>query len=60
MTVTLVAHHALLLAIPAFVPAFVVVGVVVYIAAKDRRQGDADDEQADNATSGRSDQDGTP
>ncbi|MCK5892134.1 MAG: hypothetical protein P1U38_05485 [Aeromicrobium sp.] len=30
------AHHPLLLAIPAFVPAIVVVGVVVYVARKDR------------------------
>lgn len=32
----LLAHHALLLAIPAVVPAVVVVGVVLYIARKDR------------------------
>jgi hypothetical protein len=32
------AHHAALLAIPAFVPALVVVGVIIYIARKDRRQ----------------------
>lgn len=34
----LLAHHAALLAIPAFVPAVVVVGVVLYIARKDRRE----------------------
>lgn len=33
----LLAHHAALLAIPALVPAVVVVGVVLYIARKDRR-----------------------
>lgn len=33
----LLAHHAALLAIPAIVPAVVVVGVVLYIARKDRR-----------------------
>lgn len=38
----LLAHHAALLAIPAIVPALVVVGVVLYIARKDRR-----DEQAE-------------
>jgi hypothetical protein len=32
------AHHAVLLAIPAFIPAIVVVGVVLYIAHKDRRE----------------------
>jgi len=31
------AHHAALLAIPALVPAVVVVAVVLYIARKDRR-----------------------
>lgn len=34
----LLAHHALVVAIPAFVPAIIVVGVVLYIAAKDRRE----------------------
>lgn len=34
----LYAHHAALLAIPALVPAVVVVGVVLYIARKDRRE----------------------
>ena len=33
----ILAHHAALLAIPAFVPAVVVVGVVLYIARKDRK-----------------------
>ena len=46
-----VAHHWLLLAGPAFLPAVVVVGVVLYVAIKDRRTPD-DDKQArtpDNA-----------
>jgi hypothetical protein len=34
----LLAHHAALLAIPAIVPAVVVVGVILYIARKDRRE----------------------
>lgn len=34
-----VAHHYLLLALPAFLPAVVVVGVVLYVALKDRRSG---------------------
>jgi hypothetical protein len=38
--VVYVAHHWLLLAIPAFLPAVVVVGVVLYIALKDRRSAD--------------------
>lgn len=32
----LLAHHVALLAIPAIVPAVVVVGVILYIARKDR------------------------
>jgi hypothetical protein len=38
--ISILADHSLLLAIPAFVPAFVVAGVVVYIAMKDRRNRD--------------------
>lgn len=38
------AHHALLLAIPAFVPALLIVGVVLVIAVRDRR---AEDEHAE-------------
>jgi hypothetical protein len=39
--VEMLAHHGLLLAIPAFAPAIAVVGVVIYIAVRDRRNGDA-------------------
>ncbi|WP_197501001.1 MULTISPECIES: hypothetical protein [unclassified Mycobacterium] len=39
-----VAHHMILLAIPAFLPAIIVVGVILYVALKDRRSGD--DEEA--------------
>ncbi len=35
----LLADHTLLLALPAFAPAVVVVGVVVYVAMRDRRHG---------------------
>ncbi|MFY9767313.1 MAG: hypothetical protein WBF57_05950 [Mycobacterium sp.] len=42
-----VAHHWLLLAGPAFLPAVVVVAVVLYVAIKDRRTPD-DDQQATN------------
>jgi hypothetical protein len=38
--VAILADHSVLLAIPAFAPAFVVAGVVAYIAIKDRRKGD--------------------
>lgn len=33
------AHHYLLLAAPAFLPAVIVVAVVLYIALRDRREG---------------------
>ena len=35
-----VAHHGLLLAMPAFVPAIAVVGVVIWVAMRDRRTPD--------------------
>jgi hypothetical protein len=35
--VEILAHHGLLLAIPAFLPAVGVVGVVLYVAMRDRR-----------------------
>jgi hypothetical protein len=35
------AHHWIILAGPAFLPAFVVVGVVLYVALKDRRSADS-------------------
>lgn len=46
------AHHALVVALPAFVPAIVVVGVVLYIARKDRRE-----EREENAQLKRHEQD---
>ncbi|WP_006242384.1 hypothetical protein [Mycolicibacterium tusciae] len=39
--VVILADHPIWLAVPAFAPAFVVAGVVVYIAVKNRRKGDA-------------------
>ena len=38
--VEILAHHGLLLAIPAFAPAVAVAGVVIYVAVRDRRKGD--------------------
>ncbi|KHO20126.1 hypothetical protein QQ44_26475 [Mycolicibacterium setense] len=58
------ADHTLLLALPAFAPAVVVVGVVVYVAMRDRRgggeprdghRGDAQDEGVDSSS-----EDGSP
>ncbi|WP_172828948.1 hypothetical protein [Mycobacterium sp. 1164966.3] len=42
-----VAHHMLLLAVPAFLPAVIVVGVILYVAMKDRRNGRASDKKQD-------------
>jgi hypothetical protein len=53
--IAILAHHGLLLAIPAFVPAFAVAGVIVYIAMKDRRN--RDDTHSERA--GSADQDGS-
>jgi hypothetical protein len=36
------AHHWLLLAGPAFLPAVIVVGVVLYVAIRDRRSPEGD------------------
>jgi len=37
--VVYLAHHWIVLAVPAFLPAVMVVGVVLYIALRDRRVG---------------------
>ncbi|EID11361.1 hypothetical protein MPHL43072_25060 [Mycolicibacterium phlei DSM 43072] len=47
--VQFLADHSVWIAVPAFAPAIVVAGVVVYIAMKNRRRGDADQE-ADERT----------
>ncbi len=47
----LLAHHVALLAIPAIVPAVIVVGVVLYIARKDRREEREEREIIDRAFS---------
>jgi hypothetical protein len=54
--VEILAHHGLLLAIPAFAPAIAVAGVVVYIAMRDRRRGDAVRNENPDSTN----QDGSP
>ncbi|WP_165606781.1 hypothetical protein [Mycolicibacterium iranicum] len=43
--VVFLADHPIWLAVPAFAPAIVVAGVIVYIAAKNRRKPDRDREQ---------------
>ncbi|MGA5543430.1 hypothetical protein ACPCIR_16375 [Mycobacterium sp. NPDC051198] len=56
------ADHTLLLALPAFAPAVVVVGVVVYVAMRDRRRGEDDANQDDVRDEGMdsSGEDGSP
>jgi hypothetical protein len=54
--VEVIAHHALLLAIPAFVPAIVVAGVVIVVATRDRRRGDG---EAHSEQPGGGDEDGS-
>ncbi|MET0931821.1 MAG: hypothetical protein ABWX74_20055 [Aeromicrobium sp.] len=48
-TDVLLAHHVALLAIPAIVPAVIVVGVILYIARKDRREERAERELIERA-----------
>jgi len=54
--VVILADHPVWLAVPAFAPAIVVAAVVVYIALKNRRKGDAphSDGAATSSEDGRS------
>jgi hypothetical protein len=54
--VEILAHHMLLLAIPAFAPAIAVAGVVLYIAVRDRRKSDA----SHSPDPGSANEDGSP
>ncbi|MEX3651838.1 hypothetical protein ABFW14_05955 [Mycolicibacterium fortuitum] len=57
------ADHTLLLALPAFAPAVVVVGVVVYVAMRDRRRGEPRDDDSGDVQDedvDLSDEDGSP
>jgi hypothetical protein len=55
--IEILAHHGLLLAIPAFAPAIVVAGVVIYVALRDRRH---EREASHTENSDASGQDGSP
>jgi hypothetical protein len=44
-----VAHHWILLAVPAFLPAIIVVAVVLYVALRDRRAGRGPGQQSEDA-----------
>ena len=44
--VVYMAHHWILLAVPAFLPAVIVVGVVLYVALRDRRAGRGESDES--------------
>jgi hypothetical protein len=48
--VNYLADHSLLLALPAFAPAVVVAAVVAWVAIRDRRNPDPDDENRSEET----------
>jgi hypothetical protein len=50
--IEILAHHGLLLAIPAFTPAIAVAGVVIFVALRDRRRS-SDTTQGENSDSPR-------
>ncbi len=54
--VEILADHSFWLAVPAFAPAVVVAGIVVYIAVKNRRKGD----EPHSENSGMASEDGSP
>jgi hypothetical protein len=54
--IEILAHHGLLLAIPAFAPAVAVAGVVIYVAVRDRRKGEDPQREKSDASG----QDGSP
>jgi hypothetical protein len=39
------AHHWIVLAVPAFLPAVIVVAVILYVALRDRRAGPGEESQ---------------
>lgn len=47
----ILAHHPLLFAIPAFLPAVIIAGVVLYISIKDRREEAAELAEAERIAS---------
>ena len=56
--IVFLADHSVLLAIPAFVPAFLVAGLVIYLAVRDRKAEAAENaENAENAKHGPSEKD---
>jgi hypothetical protein len=60
--VVILADHSALLAIPAFAPALLVVGVVIWVARRDRRLGDDEDGdgQAHSERPASANEDGSP
>lgn len=59
--VEVLADHSALLAIPAFAPAILVVAVVIWVARRDRRMPDDEDEdETHSERSGSTGEDGSP
>jgi hypothetical protein len=59
--VVVLADHSALLAIPAFAPAIMVVAVVFWVARRDRRLGDDEDEgEPHGERPASADEDGSP
>lgn len=56
--VVVLADHSVWLAVPAFAPAIVVAGVVVYVALRNRRKGDTDAPHSTGTTT--ASEDGAP
>ena len=46
--VVLLADHPIWIAVPAFAPAFVVTGVVIYIAVRNRKKREAEESPGSN------------
>ncbi|BDX29670.1 hypothetical protein TUM20985_02170 [Mycobacterium antarcticum] len=58
--VQVLADHSALLAIPAFAPAILVVAVVIWVARRDRRMPDDEDDETHSERPGSTGEDGSP
>lgn len=58
--VVILADHSALLAIPAFLPAILVVGIVIWVARRDRRNAAMEDDEAHSEHPASADEDGSP
>jgi hypothetical protein len=58
--VVILADHSALLAIPAFAPAILVVGVVIWVARRDRRLAREEDDESHSEHPASANDDGSP